>query len=555
MTEQELQQYLTKHYPKEDEACEWKEFKNLKNDFNGHEKDDIISYVSALANMEGGHLVVGVVDKTLEIVGTDTYNYDVQKARLRLISQCTNLPSEGLLVEDFVTSDTNKTVWVIHVPKHQKRQPVYAHNKAWQRLDDSLIEMTDSRLDAILSEPLSEGDWSAGIIPEATIDDLDPAAIRKAREKFVELYPKREVEVATWDDATFLNKTGFTIKGKITRTAIIILGRKESEYYLSPSVCKIRYRRKKIVGGEDVDFEIFTIPMILAVEDLGNRISNTQYVYTIEGSLFPQDMKRYDVFTLREPLNNAIAHQDYSKGSMIDVVEYEDEKLVFSNKGEFIPASVEEVVTEDIPESFYRNRHLAETMRNVKMVDTEGGGIRKLYMQQKKRFFPMPDYDLTGKQVKCTIQGNVLDENFAKILVNNPNLTLQEIILLDSVQKHRPMTDESIDYLRKKKYIKGRKPHIYLSMSVVKGTKHVGLKTSYIKNKSFDDDYFKRLIVDYISKFGKASRKEIDELLISKLSDALTDRQKYDKVTNLLSSLKRKGIITVDKNRNWVFVM
>ena len=83
MIEQELQQYLIKHYPKEDEACEWKEFKNLKNDFNGHEKDDVISYVSALANMEGGHLVVGVVDKTLEIVETDTYNYDVQKARLR----------------------------------------------------------------------------------------------------------------------------------------------------------------------------------------------------------------------------------------------------------------------------------------------------------------------------------------------------------------------------------------------------------------------------------------------------------------------------------------
>ena len=140
MTEQELQQYLIKHYPKEDEACEWKEFKNLKNDFNGHEKDDVISYVSALANMEGGHLVVGVVDKTLEIVGTDTYNYDVQKARLRLISQCTNLPSEGLLVEEFITSDTNKTVWVIHVPRHMKRQPVYAHNKAWQRLDDSLID-------------------------------------------------------------------------------------------------------------------------------------------------------------------------------------------------------------------------------------------------------------------------------------------------------------------------------------------------------------------------------------------------------------------------------
>ena len=99
MTEQELQQHLIEQFPKEDEGCEWKEFKNLKNNFSGHERDDVISYVSALANMEGGHLVIGVEDKTLKIVGTDTYNYDVQTARLKLISQCTNLPSEGLFVE------------------------------------------------------------------------------------------------------------------------------------------------------------------------------------------------------------------------------------------------------------------------------------------------------------------------------------------------------------------------------------------------------------------------------------------------------------------------
>lgn len=79
MTEQELQQYLLSKYPKENEKCEWKEFKNMKNDFNGKEKDDVISYVSVLSNMEGGHLVIGVVDNTLEIVGTNTYNYDRQK--------------------------------------------------------------------------------------------------------------------------------------------------------------------------------------------------------------------------------------------------------------------------------------------------------------------------------------------------------------------------------------------------------------------------------------------------------------------------------------------
>lgn len=54
------------------------ERKNLKNDFSGHEKDDVVSCVMALANMEGGHLVAGVED------GTDTYNYTTQQATLRL---------------------------------------------------------------------------------------------------------------------------------------------------------------------------------------------------------------------------------------------------------------------------------------------------------------------------------------------------------------------------------------------------------------------------------------------------------------------------------------
>ena len=141
MTELDLQQYLHCEYPQENARCEWKEFKNLKNSFCGDEKDDVISYVSAIANMEGGFLVVGVHDKTLEIVGTDTYNYDRQKAILRLTERCTNLSSEGLDIEEYVTDDTKKVVWVIHIPKHLPKRPVYAHDKAWQRIEDSLVEL------------------------------------------------------------------------------------------------------------------------------------------------------------------------------------------------------------------------------------------------------------------------------------------------------------------------------------------------------------------------------------------------------------------------------
>ena len=198
-------------YPKEDEGCEWKEFKNLKNDFSGHEKDDVISYVSALANMEGGHLVVGVEDKTLRIVGTDTYNYTTQQATLRLTNLCANLSSERLDIEEFITEDTHKTVWMIHIPKHLPKLPVYAHNKAWQRIEDSLVELTQERLNAILEETSPTYDWSAEIVAEATLDDLEPMALQKAREEYKSVHPKLATEVDTWDDMELLGSTSLLV--------------------------------------------------------------------------------------------------------------------------------------------------------------------------------------------------------------------------------------------------------------------------------------------------------------------------------------------------------
>ena len=200
MTELELQQYLLREYPQKNARCEWKEFKNLKNSFCGDEKDDVISYVSAIANMEGGFLVIGVHDKTLEIVGTDTYNYDRQKAILRLTDRCANLSSEGLDIEEFITDDTKKKVWVISIPKHRPKLPVYAHDKAWQRIKDSLVELTSERLNAILEETSPTYDWSAETIIEATLDDLDLRALQKAREEYKSVHPRLAEEVDAWSD-------------------------------------------------------------------------------------------------------------------------------------------------------------------------------------------------------------------------------------------------------------------------------------------------------------------------------------------------------------------
>ncbi len=538
MTEKELNHYLQQYYPKESTSCEWKEFKNLKHFVKGHEGEDIISYVSAIANMKGGHLVIGVQDETLEITGIKEFYYNTpENIVLKILGQTPNLSSEGFYVEPFTTSDTDKTVWVFHIPKHQPRKPVLAHNKPWQRVENSLVRMRPEREQAILNEPLFNiDDWSAEICPEASIADLSDEAIVKARENYKNKFPEQAVDVEQWDDIKFLNKAKITKHGKITKTAIVLLGKPEAEHFINPAQAKIRWILKDKDNIEK-DYTVLSCPFLLNAEEIYHKVRKVKYRYMRDGSLFPDEVEQYEPYVIREAINNCIAHQDYRLGGYINVVENEDGYLIFSNMGSFIPGSVEQVIKEDAPEEHYRNPFLATAMFNLKMVDTIGSGIKRMFNYQRQRLFPLPDYQLTGNKVVVKIIGKVLDIEYARVLAQIPSLSLEEIMMLDKVQKKVELNESEIKLLRNKKLIEGRKPNFYITGTLAKIT---GDKATYIKNRAFDKGHYKKLIINFINKYKKASRTDIDNLLIDKLSDVLTPEQKRNKIRNLLYEMSKK---------------
>ncbi len=554
MLEQELQQYLLREYPQENARCEWKEFKNLKNSFCGDEKDDVISYVSAIANMEGGHLVIGVQDNSLRIIGTDTYNYNRQKATLRLTERCANLSTEGLDVEEFVTDDTGKKVWVIHIPKHRPKLPVYAHNKAWQRIEDSLVELTLERLNAILEENSPVYDWSAEIVPNATLNDLDTKALEKARNEYKSVHPRLAKEVETWDDMELLCHAGVAIKRKLTRAAILLLGKETSTHLISPAVATITW---VLVDehNEKIDYEHFFTPFILTVNEALSKIRNLNQRILPGGTLFPDIVKQYDDYSIREVLHNCIAHQDYTMQERITMVE-EPDSITFANGGFFLPGSVKNAIEQNGPQKFYRNYVLCQGMVNFNMIDTIGRGIRKVFTEQQKRFFPMPDYqiDQAKKEVVVKIYGKILDEKYYRLLRANQDLSLFDCIALDMVQKHEIIDKETTSRLKKLHLVEGRYPKLFLSEYVAKTADNDELKTEYIKNRSFNDSHFKDMIISYLRSFGGATRGELNTLLRSKLSDILTDEQKSRKIGNLLSTLKKNGVIRLTEGKRWILV-
>ncbi|WP_291103987.1 MULTISPECIES: RNA-binding domain-containing protein [unclassified Flavobacterium] len=545
MTEVELKQYIQTHFPKENEACEWKDFKSLKHSFGGQAGDDIISYISAIANMEGGYIVVGIKDKTQDISGiTEFNNYTTQNIKLKIVEKCTNINSEKLKVEEFKTSDTEKIVWVFHIPKHLPRLIVYSHSKAWQRIEDSLVDLKKERQDAILKEPISiNEDWSSQIIPTATLDDLDPKAITKAREEYKEKKPKKATECDLWDDTTFLNKAKVTIQGKITNTAILLLGKEESAHYINPAIAKISWILKDEYNVER-DYEHFSVPFIINSTEVFNRVRNLTYRYMKDDSLFPTEIKMYDSFVIREALHNCIAHQDYAMQGRITVVEKPDE-LIFSNVGSFIPKSVETVIEQDAPQEYYRNAFLAEAMVNLNMIDTIGSGIKRMFIEQRKRFFPLPDFDLSDpSKVVVKIAGRIWDENYTKLLMSKTDLDLKTVVLLDRVQKSLPISENEIKLLRKEKLVEGRKNSLYISASIAKVT---GDKSSYIKLRGFKDEHYKKMILDYLGAYRTASKQDIDKLILDILPNILDENKKANKVRNLVYAMSKRDKTIVNK--------
>jgi len=521
------------------------EFKEAKTQYD---KDKLGQYFSALSNeanlngKEAAWLVFGVKNDR-SVVGTAISEAQLNEYKNELAQHTS--PRLSFVLTERVEKDGKKII-ICQIPAAPKGQPVSWKGHYYGRDGESLGALHDDERDRIKAQNTAF-DWSAQLVPSATLADLSQEAIHFARKQYIEKNKKIESEIQQWDDITFLNKAKVTIQGRITRTAILLLGKPESDHFINPAQAKISWILKDKDNLEK-DYEHFGCPFILTVNEVKGKIRDLKYRYIKDGTLFPEEVDQFDPYIIRESLNNCIAHQDYTLNGKINIVEREDGVLTFTNEGSFIPESVEHVIQADAPESRYRNPFLANAMVNLNMIDTTGSGIKRMFTIQRNKYFPLPDYDLSQSKVKLTIIGKVLDLNYAKKLVQMPSLRLEEIILLDKVSKSKPINDEEAKALKAKALIEGRKPNYHISAKVAKAT---GEKADYIKQRGIDDGYCQTMIVEYIRKFGKGTKKDFEELLLDKLPDVLDIHQKKNKVKNNLQVLRKKGVIQ-PKGKEWI---
>ncbi|WP_304649504.1 RNA-binding domain-containing protein [uncultured Duncaniella sp.] len=520
------------------------EFKKAENSFDF---DDLGKYFSALSNeanlrgLDFAWLIFGYDEKKHEIVGTSYKNGE--SALNNLKHDFAQHTTDGQTFREIVPIEVDgKRILMFKIPASPRNIVMKWKGIAFGRDGESLKPLNQSKMDEIRHQT-PEPDWSAELVPNATIDDLDEVAIAKARKMFKKVHSRIPAEeVNRWSTEEFLSKCELMVDGKLTRAAIILLGKMFSDSKLRPAVAEVTWTLRD-EKQDVVDYEHFSVPFILTVDEILAKIHNLTLREMPGGTLFPDTMKQYDDYTIREALHNCIAHQDYTLRQRINFVENPG-FLYYANGGSFIPGTLENALATNGPQRFFRNACLCKAMVHFNMIDTVSRGIKKMFTEQMERRFPMPDYEIDNekKEVAVRIYGNAINERYTKLLKDNDTLTLHDCISLDAIQKGHRIDEEIAQDLMKRGLIEGEAPNYTISLGVAKASKQL---PSYTRVRGLERDKLKQMILQYIQNAGSdgAKRDAILEYLQGTLPSRNTYEQNETLIYHLLSELRKAGLI------------
>ena len=520
------------------------EFKKAEKSFDF---DDLGKYFSALSNeanlrgLEFAWLIFGYDEKKHEVVGTSYKNSEGALNNVK--HDFAQHTTDGQTFREIIPIEVEgKRILMFKIPASPRNIVMKWKGIAFGRDGESLKPLNQSKMDEIRHQT-PEPDWSAELVPNATIDDLDEVAIAKARKMFKKVHSRIPAEeVNRWSTEEFLSKCELMVDGKLTRAAIILLGKMFSDSKLRPAVAEVTWTLRD-EKQDVVDYEHFSVPFILTVDEILAKIHNLTLREMPGGTLFPDTMKQYDDYTIREALHNCIAHQDYTLRQRINFVENPG-FLYYANGGSFIPGTLENALATNGPQRFFRNACLCKAMVHFNMIDTVSRGIKKMFTEQMERRFPMPDYEIDNekKEVAVRIYGNAINERYTKLLKDNNTLTLHDCISLDAIQKGHRIDEEIAQDLMKRGLIEGEAPNYTISLGVAKASKQL---PGYTRVRGLERDKLKQMILQYIQNAGSdgAKRDAILEYLQGTLPSRNTYEQNETLIYHLLSELRKAGLI------------
>lgn len=479
-----------------------------------------LGYIVALCNEGGGHLVLGMTDKyPHEVVGTD---FALDKIGVLEDAVYTELGVRVHIHE--LHDEAGLRVLVTQVPSRPKGKTLKFEGIALMRTGESLRNMSDEEVFAILSE--QEGDFSAKICRGISLADLDDQAIKVLKTKYAE--KQGNDQFLTLSDKQVLTDLDLIKNNQLTYATLILLGKGGVIKKLLPQ-CAINLEYRDNHSSIQFDKrDIFVGPYFLIIEDLWKTLDARNRIANFQFGAYIVNLPALNNEVIRESVNNAVAHRDYSKTSEIVIKQSPEEFSIYSHGGFPLGVTKDNILTIN---STPRNRLLADVMTKTGLVERSGQGVDKIFYQTLSEGKGFPRYDDSDLfQVTLRIPTaahhpvfSLFVRNIQAGLDRNERIGVHHVLTLVKVHEGLPLTENDEVYL-----------HRLIEIGAVResnGKLYLGKQYSELEQEHRGDNT--QQIIKLVGRLGSAKMADI----LALFKNRLTRRQ----VNNIVFKLVDEG--------------
>ena len=489
-----------------DKETEHLEFKEAKNSFNfENRRHSICGYCVALANERGGKLILGVsAKKPREIVGTRAFP-DITKLEKDIF----NFWKRRVTVEEFFYN--GKRVLIINVLSRPIGEPLQFKGQYLMRVKGNLESMTPEQIKKIFNEAVV--DYSAQIIKKARWEDLSQEAINELR-KLIKQSDRSDTNIDKLSDEQLLRDLRLLQDNYITIAALVLLGKNNALKRLLP-YAEIRFGYK--ISSDEIrnqDTEIYSEGYLLFYNKIWQKINSRNNTIHIPQDMLLMDKKTFDEETIREAINNAIVHRDYSICETIFIEQTQDSIIIKSPGGFPEGVNIDNIINESKP----RNKLIADVLYKCEFVEQFGSGVNLMYKNQLSLGKNPPDYSRSDENhVELVLDGTIKDIEFAKYVFRVANekqkiLNDQELIILNAIKDNKKVKATQItknllelNLIEKIGYGKYVLSKRYYDYSNKKGV--------YTRRRGLDKETNKKLILEHLKNYKKGYISDFEEVL------------------------------------------
>ena len=522
--------------------------------FNGSDKQKpsdrrkcILGYVVALANANGGYLVLGMEDAfPHKVVGTSQCENALGKLENE-IYKALQIPVDAYELFD----EQNNRVVVVEIPRHPVGKALRFEDVPLWRSGEELIPMPDKVLFSILQE--TDPDYSQAICEGVTIDDLDKEAIDILKEKYAR--KQNNPTFTSLSDRQALSDLKLIEGNKVTNAAVLLVGKAEIIQQNFPQA-KVQHEFRTTEGQERFDKRLsFVAPFYILIDQLWKAVNDRNGSVPVQEGAYMLDIPFFNEEVIREVINNAFAHRDYRLASEIVIKQYPTKLSVISPGGFPIGVTLENILTVS---STPRNRLLADVLAATGIVERSGQGMDVIFRLTLSEGKQTPDYSKTNDyQVTAILSATVKDPGFALFiksiqqeLPENQKLSVFDVLTFCAIREGKQPKDKeiakrlySMGYLEKRgktSAIRYILPRRYYELT--------GNQSEYSELTDWDDEQIWSVLFRYLKKYGTAKKTDIAKLIGQHISDSQLRR-----LLERLSEGPNPPLIKEGKTRNLTY--